>query len=329
MTTPSLKRKADTGGTLGNALRRLKPLDWPKSEREYLGDLVVPDTERRYAIVSTITDNFVGLGAVFLLSLHEVLAIRDEVDVILLQSPDVAPLSAENRALLASTCPGLKFIDIDTSSFLTKENMTRYDKQGNPRSLKRDKYELPSKKAAYVKLNVLRLTQYDKVVLIDSDMMVVNDFSEIFSAPHDLAAVPSGKPDPSYEGDYSPRGVRRGGFNTGFVLLNAALRGRRPFNAALDFLEMKRDRRLRDQSILNRIFERTEKLYLPHSYNYKLRVMDPDILLDPSPLETAKIIHFVATSKWLLKDPAYAGQPIYERFHALQARTGVPFILEP
>lgn len=321
---PRAGLRAGTG--LAASLRRKLPLRWPESQRSYEGDLVIPDTDRRYAIVTTITDNFVGLGAAFLLSLHEQLANRDEVDVILVQSKDVAPLNTRNRKLLQRLYPGLRVIRVDTASFLNAANMRRYDKEGKPTSIRRDRVELPSKKAAYVKLNVLRLTQYEKVILMDSDMIAVQDFSEIFGLPHDMAATPTGLAEPAFEGAYHRTGGR--GFNTGFLLLSRRLRGEGPFNAAIDFLDLKRGKRLRDQSVLNTILKPVEKLLLPHAYNHKLHV-GPTVLSDEDALRTAKIIHFVARSKWCLKDPSFAGQAIYDHFHALQKRTRVPFTLEP
>lgn len=161
-------------------------------------------------------------------------------------------------------------------------------------------------------------------------MMVVDDFSEVFDLPHDLAAVPTGEPDASFAGGHSPRGTPKShGFNTGFVLLSQQLRGEEPFHAALDFMDEKRGRKLRDQSILNRIFLPVEKLILPHAYNHKLHPTDPTMLSNPDTLRSAKIIHFVALAKWSLKDPKHRGEAIYDEFHALQARTGVPFVLEP
>lgn len=311
-----------------NELRRLRPLSWPASDRAYLGDLAVRDP-RRYAVVTTITDNFIGMGAAFLLSLNERLARRDEVDVILLQSPGVAPLSLENGIALEELCPGLKIIDIDTSSFLTAANMTRYDKEGRPTSVRRDRDQLPSKKAAYVKLNVLRLAQYEKVVLMDSDMLVVNDFSEVFDLSHDIAAVRTGAPDPDFVSEHRGRGAARTGFNTGFVVFDRSAIGEGAFNAAIDFMELRRGRRLRDQSILNEIFAQADRLYLPHAYNYKIHVSDPGRLSRVETLETAKVLHFVAVTKWGLKDAANRGKAIYDYYHAVQKRTGIPFILEP
>ncbi|GLK77140.1 hypothetical protein GCM10008171_23940 [Methylopila jiangsuensis] len=311
-----------------NELRRLRPLAWPATDRVYLGDLTVRDP-RRYAVVTTITDNFIGMGAAFLLSLHERLGRRDEVDVILLQSPGVAPLSLENGIALQELCPGLKIIEVDTSSFLTAANMTRYDKEGRPMSRRRDHYELPSKKAAYVKLNVLRLAQYEKVVLMDSDMLVVDDFSDVFDLSHDIAAVRTGAPDPDFTPEHRGRGAPRIGFNTGFVAFDQAALGAGAFNTAIDFMELRRNRRLRDQSILNEIFAHADRLYLPHAYNYKIHVSDPERLSRAETLERVKVLHFVATTKWGLKDPANSGKPIYDYYHAVQKRTGIPFILEP
>ena len=319
--------KAASRHPAASAVLRRAPLRWPRSSRRYEGDLVCEGSDRPYAIVSTVTDNFVGVGSAFLLSLHERLARRDRVDVILVQADRVAPLSAENRAALARLCPGLRIVDVD-ASFLTAENMTRYDHRGRPIGVTLDTQVLPSKRAAYVKLNVLRFTQYDKVVLMDSDLMVLDDFSELFDLEADIAATPAGKRRPEGWRTTIPRWAFRGRFNSGVLLLSRRCRGAAPFNAAVDFLDAKRAKRLRDQSVLNELFRRAGKELLPTAYNYKLNKADPKMLDDVAALSTAKIIHVVGTSKWELKQRRNEGRPVYDRFHELQRRTGVPFILE-
>jgi hypothetical protein len=323
----TLLARLSSNGAASAALQ-LAPLTWSRSGRPYVGDLAFADSDRPYAIVTTVTDNFIGVGSVFLLSLQEQLANRDKVDVILAQSEEIAPLSQENRDLLSRLCPGLRILDIDTTAFLDDANMTRYDADGKAIGVRLDARVLPSKRAAYVKLNVMRLTQYDKVVLMDSDLMVVNDFSELFEVEADMAAVPSGRFDGSFPRTEVPRWAYRGGFNSGVLLLSRRCRGERPFNAALDFMDQKKDRKLRDQSVLNHVLRRAGKELLPHVYNHKLHKADPDMLGDRGALETSKIIHFVGRSKWQLKDHREAGGAIYDRFHEIQARTGAPFVLE-
>ena len=114
----------------------------------------------------------------------------------------------------------------------------------------------------------------------------------------------------------------------GVLLLGRPNRGRDVFLAAIDFMDARTTRTLRDQSVLNHILHAREKFFLPPTYNFKVQSRSAEALADGHALKAAKVLHLVGRSKWLLKDPANAGQPIYEHFHALQARTGVPFVLD-
>jgi hypothetical protein len=293
-----------------------------RSERAYPGDIVLKGSRNSRAIVTTITDNFVGLGSAFLLSLAEQVKSLKQVDVILVQAPEVAPLSEQNRRALAALCPGLHIVDVDVSGFLNDANMVRYDDQGRARS----EAALPSKKAAYVKLNVLRFTAYEHVLLMDSDLLVLQDFSELFNLPFALAAVPSGTLHRRIGVNYIPAGRGLGTFNSGVLLLGRSNRGEEAFNAAIDQLDSGEPRKLRDQSVLNEIFRYSEKLLLPPTYNFKIPP-GPRALHDRPAMMSSKVLHFIGPSKFQLTDPSHAGAPIYDLFHSVQARTGLPFTL--
>ena len=290
-------------------------------------DLIIKGSTARRAIVTTITDNFLGLGATFLHSLVKNLDKPQDYDVILMQDQNAAPLSAENRRLLTNIWPALKVLDIDTSGYLNEETVRRYDKNGVPTREGIDE-RVPSKKAVYVKLCVLRLSQYDQVLLLDSDLLVLEDFSEIFTLPGDVVCCRAGEDKKDFTVRFSPEGVTGPMFNSGVLMLSKAVRGGDWFDRAAELVLAKRNTPLQDQSVFNMLLRENATMYLPQTYNYKLDFRKDNFLARGEPLRSAKILHFIGPGKWALADPKHKGQTIYDHYHAVQRQTGAPFILQ-
>lgn len=280
----------------------------------------------RFAIATTITDNYLGLGATFLLSLKEKLKLFPEIDVVLIQEPRIAPLSQANRAILGAIVPKLVVLDVDASGWLTDDMLRRYDGQGRETGREIDD-NLRFKKAVYVKLNVLRLARYEKVLLLDSDLLVLRDFSELFRLPVEIACVATGSKGRSLALGYSPAGQKASPFNSGVLMMGKSCRGGDWFERAVAALERRVDTELQDQSVFNQLFSQREILFLPKIYNWKLGKTEKQFT-EGRVVKDARIVHFIATSKTLLKDPKFAGTKLYDRFHAVQQRTGAPFAFE-
>lgn len=291
------------------------------------GDLDPAGSQNRVAIVSTVTDNYIGLGATFLLSLREKLKTFGEADVILLQDPGIAPLSDANRALLKTIVADLIVLDVGASAYLSEGTLVRYDKAGQANLQDLDE-KLRFKKAVYVKLNVLRLARYDKVLLLDSDLLILRDFSELFRLPVEIACVATGSKGRSLALGYSPAGAKASPFNSGVLMIGKSCRGGDWFGRAVDVLQSRLDTELQDQSVFNRLFSKREILFLPKIYNWKLGKTEEQFASDKRVVKDAKIVHFIATSKNRLKETKYAGTRLYDRFHAVQRRTGAPFTFE-
>lgn len=285
-------------------------------------DLRPVASPRRFAIVTTITDNYIGLGATFLLSLKEQLKILDEADVILFQDPSIAPLSPENRRALRAILPDLAIVDVDFAAMVATGALARYGKDGIP-DTELDA-RLPLKKAVYVKLSVLRLASYERTLLLDADLLVLRDFSELFALPVEIACVGTGSKGRSLALGYSPAGRKAPPFNSGVLLLGPTCRGGDWFARAVDLLEARVGTLLQDQSVFNGLFAMREILFLPKIYNWKIG-QDEKEFSRASVTREAKIVHFIGPSKDLLKRQDRADDKLYRRFHGVQRRTGTAF----
>ncbi|MBW9090826.1 hypothetical protein JNB91_23730 [Rhizobium wenxiniae] len=277
----------------------------------------------RRAVVTCITDNFITLGAVFIASLVENgnLPKTDEVDVVVISDPKFAPLSDDNKDTLFSILPKIRFIEPDTS-YLSDDLVKRWD---NGVVIKQvTDAELPSKKSVYLKLAILNLTEYDEILWMDSDMLVLKSIFELFSLPTKLAMVRGGKPHHHFGVSY---GVQKMGFNSGLMLIKKPYISRNSFNEAVRLLNEKTHTVKQDQSLLNAQWLNEERMYLPHHYNWKMGLLNSDKTWDHA-FDHARVLHFDGPCKFKLKEGT-TNNKTTAAFHDYLRRYELRMIMEP
>lgn len=282
---------------------------------------VEPIAHKTRAVVSCITDNFIGLGATFLASLMENGKLSADTSIVLLTDPVYAPLSQENRSLLTRICPRLQFLTPDTS-FLG-DDLTKRWKEGRHVKAATDA-ELPNKRSVYIKLCTLRLDQFDSILWLDSDMLLVRSVSELFDLPTPLAMVRGGKPHHHFGVTF---GQQKMGFNSGMMLIRKPYIGEKSFQASVALLQEKKHTEKQDQSLLNVQWLNEPRMYLPHHYNWKLGLLKTDEDWDHA-FDHARVIHFDGPCKWALKDGSRSNKTT-TAFHELRERYEIPMIMEP
>ncbi|MES2996855.1 MAG: glycosyltransferase [Verrucomicrobiota bacterium] len=275
-------------------------------------------TARRYAIVSMISDNVIGLGATFIASLRETLPQDIQIDLILFTHPTAVPLSQTNRTLISHIFPQVIFHEAD-ASFLTEEN-TRLDK-----FVGRD-VAVSTKQAPFLKFNLFKLQGYDGVLWLDSDMLAIRNFTEIFRLPHDICVVRSGNS--MDDAHFGVAVEKKAKFNAGTMLYRSSVLTQDTFSKLLVLLNDRTNFILRDQPLLNALFRQQMKFFLPHAYNWKLTYTETGWADEDLALKCAKIIHFQGSNKWHLADSA-SSSPLARRFHELRTRYDIPLILNP
>lgn len=278
-----------------------------------------PSPVAKRAIVSCVTDNFIGLGAAFLQSLVAARSIPRRTDVLFLTHPVHAPLSAEHRLMLQRIYPPLRFCPVD-AAFL-HEDLTRRWKGGQVVKQAVDA-ALPHKRSVYLKLCLFRLGVYRSVLWMDSDMIVLRGIGSVFDLPVNLAVVPAGASNHEHGLDYGPS---RHGFNSGFMFI------RRPYltpewlERAIALLEEREHTMMQDQSLLNHLWREEPILYLPHAYNWKVPD-EPTAEFCEDALRTARVLHFAGRSKWSLALGG-PGNALTRCFHSFHAASGAPLTL--
>ena len=291
--------------------RRLRGwADWLPSFRQ-----AKPARPERDAIVTIISDNFFGLGGVLVASLAKQIDFAGkDLDFCILTDDRFAPLSARNQAIVARLLPQTRFLPI-SSDFVTEER-TR-----PAAGVKTHDERLPHKAAAFLKLSLLRLSEYRKVLWVDSDMLCLADITDLFSLPARFAAVESRPASPHVAATIR----RRGAFNAGLMLFDNALLGDRQFDAAMRIMDRGRRSHLRDQAVFKELLRGRRKMFLPHAYNWRLprKWTEADGL---AAIEHAKMVHFVSNRKWVLRD-VKSPLTLCRLFHQIREEAGVPLVI--
>jgi len=127
---------------------------------------------------------------------------------------------------------------------------------------------------------------FDKILYLDSDMLVLNDISEIFKLNHDIVVTPDA-------GEYIKREYST--FNGGFLLLSHSISDKEYKKKLIDHAETMKDMVLADQTIMNSFFPGGIPM-LGIEYNCLKRCF-PDNKFNQFN-SNIKIIHYVGSKPW-------------------------------
>lgn len=127
---------------------------------------------------------------------------------------------------------------------------------------------------------------FDKILYLDSDMLVLNDISEIFKLNHDMVVTPDA-------GEYIKRDYST--FNGGFLLLSHSISDKEYKKKLIDHAETMTDMVLADQTIMNSFFPGGLPM-LEIDYNCLKRCF-PDNKFSQFN-SNVKIVHYVGAKPW-------------------------------
>jgi lipopolysaccharide biosynthesis glycosyltransferase len=226
-------------------------------------------------------------------------------------------LNTLNRQLLTQINPSIRFKEV-TADFLTEEN-TRLDKFTHEISTS-------TRRAPFLKFHIFNLKGYESVIWLDSDMLVLHDFSELFNLPAPLCVIRSG---PSCKEPYFGVTVsKKLKFNSGFLKVSAPFLKSSLYKELSNMVGKRENFVLRDQPLLNKYFGEHEKFFLPHTYNWKLLGGEHGWEDDQLAANCAKIVHFVGSTKWHLLNTK-SDLKIAKSFHELRVKYGIPLQFAP
>jgi lipopolysaccharide biosynthesis glycosyltransferase len=197
-------------------------------------------------------------------------------DIIIFYNSEYSNLSNENINTLSKLYNNIIFYKIESDDYLpliNKFNSSRNSKRFIPSLFTFEAFELAKK--------------YDKILYLDSDMLVLQDIFELFKLNDEIVVTPdTGKYDLSKK--YKT-------FNGGFLLIDGLSATREYKKKILLFSMGCKNMALADQSIMNDFFK-NRVIYLDSRYNCLKRCFPDDSFRF---FDTRiKIIHYVGEKPW-------------------------------
>lgn len=234
-------------------------------------------------VATVVTDQFI-FGAIAMLASFRATNPWFKGDIVILHNRANAPLSTRNRTFLSRAIPGVTFHEVDEAPYAPvfdfAENVIR-----TPVRLR----------AAFYILEAFRLP-HERVVTLDSDMLVTGDLSYLFMIEDGFAAVRAQEAD----GRTLPY------FNTGTMVITRAAGGAAAFDEMARSLKgatVNRDHGKADQAVLNLFFRGRERHMLDNRFNFSKRLMPPgrrDFEQVLAELDV-RVLHFLGEKPWNLK----------------------------
>jgi len=209
---------------------------------------VSPDDAQADVCIALVCNDRFALGAAVLVrSILAHLPPGTLLDWRIMYGGGICPLSAENRAMLAALTPRIAFTEIPDGP-LYKVQVGRIDHR-----------------PALLKMEMLRFSNYRKVIYLDCDMLCIGDISPLFGFSGQIGMVKS-------------RNLSGGWFNTGMMIVDGASLGEAIYDRATAEICDTTSYML-DQPILNRVFAELswQVEELPDVFNYQWLAGHPDI----------------------------------------------------
>ncbi len=239
----------------------------------------------RRCIMTVVSEPFV-YGAVTMLASLRAHNPWYRDDIVILFNDANAPLSRSARRLIAREIPGVTFREVDDAPygpiFAFAENVIQTP---------------PRLRAAFYVLEAFRDADYDRIVTLDSDMLVLGDISHLFEIDAPLAVVRAHLPNQDIPAAF---------FNTGTMTIapkhaRAVSFARLVERLEADALEPSHGRA--DQAVLNLGLRREAKHYIDHRYNFSKRLVPEDVVEVGAYLaeQDVRILHYLGEKPWNLK----------------------------
>jgi lipopolysaccharide biosynthesis glycosyltransferase len=236
-------------------------------------------------VATVVSDPFV-YGAIVMLASFRRENPWFDGDFVILHDETYSPLSLKNRELIARAAPNVVFHAVDPSRF---ERIFRFAEEVvlTPKRLR----------AAFLILESFTLAQYERVVTVDSDMIVLGSLQLLFQLEHDFCVVRA------YDNVLD---LPLPYFNTGTMVIRGDLLDAGMLDTISNSLEgvaVNRDHGKADQAVLNIFFRDRIKTYIDVRYNFSKRLVPTDetdvlkFLRD----RDVRVLHFLGEKPWNLK----------------------------
>jgi lipopolysaccharide biosynthesis glycosyltransferase len=250
----------------------------------------------RYALTTILNNPFADHFYVFINSFLENNPWFNG-DLIIMYSDELSPLSDEKIDELRLFYRKTIFKKIDTTGHyndvitLFKSKISKNFHRFTP---------------SVLTIETFNLIDYDKVLYLDSDMLVVNSLRDLYLIDHDIAVT---RDTSSY---IRKAIIKKAGsddvlLNGGFLLLSGSfMRSAQHVKNMLNLFPKLTNPKFLDQSLLNEYFKDFDVLFLSSDYNLLKRCFDDTKAAELSnSLKDIKVIHYVGEKPWNIKQKEF------------------------
>jgi len=240
---------------------------------------------RRSCVATVVSDPFV-YGAIVMLASFRRENPWFDGDFVILHDDTYSPLSPKNRELISRAAPNVTFHAVDSSRF---ERIFRFAEEvvRTPERLR----------AAFLILEAFTLSDYERVVTLDSDMIVLGSLQLLFQLEHEFCVVRAYDNVVDLPLPY---------FNTGTMMIRGGMLDvdmLEKISRSLEGVTVNRDHGKADQAVLNVFFRDKVKTYLDSRYNFSKRLVpttDVDVMKFLRDRDV-RILHFLGEKPWNVK----------------------------
>ena len=190
--------------------------------------------------------------------------------------PIYCKLSEESKLKL-KTYYNFEFIEVDINEFKINSNI----------KIKHDRLNF----ACFLSLMAFNQPDLDRVIFIDSDMIVLNDISEIIKIDYNFAAVL----DKDVRQKFWTPVKKDNDINAGLMVINSVYNNKETFRRLTELMNNQRMVKLVDQDIINKFFKNKDIMYLPLKYNKQVKKNYKNKKCYD---ETDVILHFCGPKPW-------------------------------
>lgn len=256
----------------------------------------------RLCLMTVVSDPFV-YGALVMLKSFKATNPWFKGDIVVLWNPENAPLSDSSREILDGELSGITYVEVDN------------DRYGEVFHFAETVVQTPQRlRAAFYILEAFHAKQYDRILTLDSDMLILGDLSRLFEIDEPFGVVRAFDHVKALPLPY---------FNTGTMVVRhdtpEAL-GFEDLRAAIRIDKIDKSHGKADQAVLNVALRGSRKHFYDHRYNFSKRLCPYDrnriepFLKD----KDVRVLHFLGEKPWNVK--AKASEAEYQHLEMLWVR---------
>jgi lipopolysaccharide biosynthesis glycosyltransferase len=250
---------------------------------------------KKYALTTILNNSFSKYFYVFLNSFLE-----NNTwffgDVIVLYDDILSPLSEENISKIKLLYKNIIFKKIESDKYI---NVINLFKSKVDKSFHRF---IPS----IFTIEIFNLVEYEKVLYLDSDMLIINNIEELFLLKNNVVVT---RDTSIYNRDnkIKPIGCDKLILNGGFVLLDGDfIKSENHVENMLNLFPKLNKPTYLDQSLMNEYFKNYSILFISSDYNLLKRCFDDTKIKEFNYyLNNIKIVHYVGEKPWDEKEKEF------------------------